>query len=111
VSVPEKWYGVNIEQAADLQARDTNYGSAKPGQMHKTSNTEAIGMVLYTDYVLAFELAAVLLLVAIISAITLAHRNIVRSKRQNVKRQIMTRRDERVRLVSMKSENDINREF
>jgi NADH-quinone oxidoreductase subunit J len=68
------------------------------------SNTERLGMVLYTDYVFAFEIAAVLLLVAIISAITLAHRNIKRSKTQNVKRQIMTRRDERVELIHMKSE-------
>ena len=39
-----------------------------------TSNTEALGMVLYTDYFLAFELAAIILLVAIVSAITLVHR-------------------------------------
>ena len=61
-------------------------------------------MVLYTDYILAFELAAVLLLVAIISAITLAHRGIVRSKRQDIKKQIMTRREDRVSLISLKSE-------
>jgi NADH-quinone oxidoreductase subunit J len=68
------------------------------------SNTEALGMVLYTDYVLAFELAAVILLVAIVAAITLVHRNPIRSKQQNIVQQIMTRRDERVRLVKMKSE-------
>lgn len=68
------------------------------------SNTEALGMVLYTDYVFAFELAAVILLVAIIAAITLVHRNPIRSKRQDVVRQIMTRREDRVKLVNMKSE-------
>lgn len=71
---------------------------------HVLSNTEALGMVLYTDYVLAFELAAVILLVAIVAAITLVHRNPIRSKQQNIVQQIMTRRDERVRLVKMKSE-------
>ena len=68
------------------------------------SNTEALGNVLYTDYFLAFELAAVLLLVAIVASITLVHRNTVRSKRQNVRDQIMTRPKDRVRLVSIKSE-------
>jgi NADH-quinone oxidoreductase subunit J len=68
------------------------------------SNTEALGLVLYTDYLLAFELAAIILLVAIISAITLVHRGAARSKRQDVTKQIMTRPEDRVQLVSMKSE-------
>lgn len=68
------------------------------------SNTASIGLVLYTDYVFAFELAAVILLVAIVSAIMLVHRKPIRSKRQDVVAQIMTQRDERVTLVSMKSE-------
>lgn len=68
------------------------------------SNTEALGMVLYTDYVFAFEIAAVILLVAIIAAITLVHRGPIRSKRQDVMRQLMTHRDERVKLVKMQSE-------
>ncbi len=68
------------------------------------SNTEALGLVLYTDYFLAFEIAAVLLLVAIVSAITLVHRGAVRGKRQDITRQIMTRSDQRVQLISMKAE-------
>lgn len=68
------------------------------------SNTEALGLVLYTDYFLAFELAAVILLVAIVSAITLVHRGAIRSKRQDIRQQIMTRSEDRVKLVSMKSE-------
>jgi len=69
------------------------------------SNTEALGLVLYTDYVFAFELAAVILLVAIIAAITLVHRNTPkRSKRQDVVRQIMTRPEDRLSLHKMKSE-------
>lgn len=68
------------------------------------SDTEALGMVLYTDYVFAFELAAIILLVAIIAAITLVHRNPIRSKQQSVVKQIMTQRDDRVQLLSMKAE-------
>jgi len=70
----------------------------------KVSNTEALGLVLYTDYFLAFELAAVILLVAIVSAITLVHRGAPRCKRQDITKQIMTRSKDRVKLISMKSE-------
>ena len=81
-------------------------GAVVPAQtgMPAISDTEALGLVLYTDYVFAFELAAVILLVAIIAAITLVHRNPIRSKRQNIVSQIMTRRDDRVTLINMKSE-------
>jgi NADH-quinone oxidoreductase subunit J len=68
------------------------------------SDTEALGMVLYTDYLAGFEIAAVILLVAIIAAITLVHRSPIRSKRQNIVKQIMTRREDRVTVLSMKTE-------
>lgn len=68
------------------------------------SNTEILGHVLYTDYVLAFELAAVILLVAMIAAVTLVHRTRHRSKHQQVIQQIMTRKSQRIELVSMDSE-------
>lgn len=65
------------------------------------SNTEALGLVLYTDYLLAFELAAVILLASIVAAITLVHRRSNRSKQQNIVSQIMTRREDRVKLVDI----------
>lgn len=68
------------------------------------SNTEALGLVLYTDNVLALEMAAFILLVAIISAITLVHRPPIGSKQQQIVRQIMTRKKDRVQLVQMPSE-------
>lgn len=68
------------------------------------SNTESLGLVLYTDYLFAFELAAVILLVAIVAAITLAHRGTARSKRQDIVKQLLTRKEDRVQLVQMKSE-------
>lgn len=67
-------------------------------------NIERLGLVLYTDYLLAFELAAVILLVAIVSAITLMHRGTIRSKKQDVKQQIMTRSTDRLELISMNTE-------
>jgi NADH-quinone oxidoreductase subunit J len=80
--------------------------STIPKQHQELSNTERLGMVLYTNYVFAFELAAVILLVAIVAAITLVHRAPIRSKRQNIVEQIMTRRDERVELIKMKPETN-----
>lgn len=67
------------------------------------SNTELLGMVLYQDNILAFELAAMILLVAIIAAITLTHRTPRPGKRQDVVKQIMTRKEDRVTLVKMKA--------
>ncbi len=63
-------------------------------------------MVLYTDYVYAFELAAVLLLVAIIAAITLTHRKAKQIKKQKISKQIMTKASERLQLYKMKSESE-----
>ena len=67
------------------------------------SNTEQLGMVLYTQYVYAFELAAVLLLIAIISAIALTNRAARNSKPQEVTKQIMTESKDRLRIVKMKA--------
>lgn len=106
ISLPDGWYKVGTQQAAaasTLPANATGVVEASD-QVSKISNTEEIGMVLYTDYVFALELAAVLLLVAIIAAITLAHRAATGSRRQDILKQIMTRREDRVELVSLKSE-------
>ena len=70
------------------------------------SNTEALGAVLYTDYVYAFELAALLLLVAIVAAITLTMRKRPGLKVQDISKQVAARREDRVRLVRMEAEKD-----
>lgn len=69
-----------------------------------TSNTELIGNTLYSDYVLPFELASVVLLIAIVSAIALTLRDRKDSKKTNPADQIAVKRKDRVRLVQMKSE-------
>ena len=74
------------------------------GTVSTLSNTEALGMVLYTQYVWAFELAAVVLLVAIIAAITLVHRKPQQCKQQNVVKQIMTNPKDRVTLHVLNDE-------
>jgi len=67
------------------------------------SNTKELGRLIYTEYVYAFELAAVLLLVAIIAAIALTHRHRAGTKSQVHAAQIQVKRKDRVRLVSVAS--------
>jgi NADH-quinone oxidoreductase subunit J len=67
------------------------------------SNTRELGLLVYTEYVYPFEIAAVILLVAIVSAIALTLRRRKQSKYIDPARQIGVRRQDRVRIVSMPS--------
>lgn len=67
------------------------------------SNTEALGRLLYTTYVFPFEVAAVILLVAIVAAIALTMRRRKTVKYQRPERQVAVRREDRIRIVAMKS--------
>jgi NADH-quinone oxidoreductase subunit J len=68
------------------------------------SNTRELGGVLYTDYVYPFEIASVILLVAIIAAIALTMRKRPETRFQNPAEQVKARRQDRVRLVKMEAE-------
>jgi NADH-quinone oxidoreductase subunit J len=68
------------------------------------SNTKAVGEWLFTNYLLAFEVAGVVLLVAIVAAVALTLRQRTGGHRQNPSLQVRVQRDERVRLVKMKPE-------
>ena len=70
------------------------------------SNTKELGRLIYTDYVLAFQVAAVVLLVAIVAAISLTLRRRKDSRSQSPSQQVRARREQRVRLVSMPTEKD-----
>src|SRR4030095_2796484 len=59
------------------------------------SNTAELGKLLYTEYVYPFELAAVLLLVAIVASISLTMRKRAGLKQQNVAKQVAVRREDR----------------
>ena len=63
------------------------------------SNTQELGRVLYTQYAYAFELAAMVLLVAIVAAIALTMRRRTGLKHQNISRQVNVQSADRVRLV------------
>jgi len=68
------------------------------------SNTKALGAVLYTEHVYAFEIAAVILLLAIVAAITLTMRKRPGIKTQNIAAQVAVRAKDRVRVVKMDAE-------
>ncbi|MNS67452.1 NADH-quinone oxidoreductase subunit J [compost metagenome] len=68
------------------------------------SNTGALGKLIYTDYIFAFEVAGIILLVAIVAAVALTLRRRKDVKAQDVSNQLRTRRDDRVRLVNMPAE-------
>jgi NADH-quinone oxidoreductase subunit J len=68
------------------------------------SNTKTLGLQIYTDYAYPFEIAAMILLVAIIAAIALTHRRRRETKYQNPSTQVRVRRDERLRIVQMPAE-------
>lgn len=101
VSIPAGFFKSPVEVEHTVQ---NSLSSLDAHPLQAASNTEALGLVLYTDYFLAFEIAAIILLVAIIAAITLVHRNATRSKRQNIRQQIMTRSQDRLELVNLKVE-------
>ncbi len=69
-------------------------------------NTKALGAVLYTEHVYAFEIAAVVLLLAIVAAITLTMRKRPGLKVQNIAEQVAVRAKDRVRIVKMDAEKD-----
>jgi len=66
-----------------------------------TGNTRALGRLLYVDYVYPFELAAIVLLVAIVAAIALTWRRRRETKYQDPTGQIRVRREDRVRLLDL----------
>jgi len=86
-------FGLNVEQFAAPARQAADY-----------NNTRELGLVLYTVYVYPFEIAAVILLVAIIAAIALTLRRRPKTKYQNPASQIAVQRDDRIRMVKMDSE-------
>ena len=80
------------------------FNNHEPLAVTPANNTEALGVLLYTDYVYPFEIASVILLVAIIAAIVLTLRRRPDAKKQDVAQQVQVRREDRVRLVKMKAE-------
>ncbi|WP_196139481.1 NADH-quinone oxidoreductase subunit J [Aliikangiella sp. G2MR2-5] len=65
------------------------------------SNIKALGRVIYTEYFIAFEIAAVILLVAIIAAISLTFRGRRNRKSQNISKQLAANKKNRLKIVKV----------
>jgi NADH-quinone oxidoreductase subunit J len=108
------WFGVAVaaiviaEIAQVLWFRNETGAFLAPPQPYPAdySNTKALGEVLYTEHVYAFEIASMILLVAIIAAISLTMRKRPGLKVQDIAAQIAVRREDRVRLVKVESSRD-----
>ena len=72
------------------------------------TNTHALGNVIYTDYIHLFQLAGLILLVAMIGAIVLTYRKREGVKRQSYFRQVSREKEEGVTLVDVKSNKGVN---
>jgi NADH-quinone oxidoreductase subunit J len=68
------------------------------------NNTAELGKVLYTEYLLQFEVAAVILLVAIIAAISLTLRRRPNTKHQNIDEQVQVKSKDRLKIVKVDSQ-------
>lgn len=79
---------------------------APPAAQAGYSNTQALGRVLYTDYVYPFELASLLLLLAMMAAVALTLRHRKGTKSIDPSIQLAVERSDRVRLVSMPAEKE-----
>ena len=101
-------YGDRTDQrdlAAFLGVRDwtSSLGFAATPEGY-TATPRRLGSVLYTEHVYAFEIAAVILLLAIIAAITLTMRKRPGLKVQNISKQVAVRAKDRLRVVKMDAE-------
>ena len=95
---------VLVEMALVLLGSTLRPGIAATPAPASGGNTRALGLLLYTDYVYAFEIAAVVLLVAIVAAIALTHRRRRETRYQDPGEQVKVRAADRLRVLRMPAE-------
>ena len=93
------------EMALLLASRYAGF-TGRAAEPPAVGNTRVLGRLIYTEYAYAFEIAAVILLVAIVAAIALTLRRRKDTRRLDPAAQIRVRRDERVQIISMPAEKD-----
>jgi len=95
------------EMAVVIAGRYFGFAGAPPRDAGAGySNTRELGRVLYTDYAYAFEIAAVVLLVAIVSAIAITLRGRKDARHQDPSEQVRRRREDSVEVLKMPPEKD-----
>ncbi len=88
---------------ADYFASDTYM--AMPTVAAEYSNTKALGLTLYTEYLYQFEIAGAILLVAIIAAISLSINKTKINKTKNPEDQVFVKKQDRLRIIKMQPES------
>jgi NADH-quinone oxidoreductase subunit J len=78
-----------------------------PWQSAQYNNIQGLGWLLYHDYLLPFEIAGIILLVAMVAAIALAYRG-QRSKKQNVHQQVQVQKADRLTVLKMRAHSEDN---
>ena len=89
------------QMALLLWSKSMHLRAISPGAPQAVSNTKELGRMLYTEYLLPFELAAVVLLVAMVAAIALTFRGRKESKSQIVGDQVRVKSGDRLKIVKM----------
>ena len=89
-----------------FRSQGLQFLTAPQGMPTDHSNTKELGAVLYTQHVYAFEIASVILLLAIVAAITLTMRKRPGHKVQDIAKQVAVRREDRVRIVKVESSKE-----
>jgi NADH-quinone oxidoreductase subunit J len=95
-----------IFQVVWFKSQGTQFMTVPQSLPADYSNTKALGAVLYTQHVYAFEIASVILLLAIVAAITLTMRKRPGLKVQDIAKQVAVRREDRVRIVKVESSKE-----
>lgn len=93
IFLAELIFGIGAYRLGSITLSDKPVNAARDG----VSNTQAVGELLYTKYPFLFEAAGVILLVAMIGAIVLTHRQRVGVRPQNVARQVGRRPQDAIR--------------
>jgi NADH-quinone oxidoreductase subunit J len=97
---------VEIGHVVWFKSQGLQFLTAPASQPADYSNTKELGAVLYTEHVYAFEIAAVILLLAIVAAITLTMRRRPGLKVQDIGKQVAVRREDRVRIIKMETSKE-----
>jgi len=97
---------VEIGHVIWFKAQGLQFLTTPAGRPADYSNTKELGRVLYTEHVYAFEIASMVLLLAIVAAITLTMRKRPGLKVQDIAKQVAVRREDRVRVVKVESSKE-----
>jgi NADH-quinone oxidoreductase subunit J len=91
------------EMAILLSGKAMGLTTAMPGAPQAVSNTKELGRLLYTEYLLPFELSAVVLVIAMVAAIALTLREKRGAKSQDINAQVRVKSTDRLKIIKMQA--------